>query len=376
MPTKQTETNSHQLFLLFSKNVKLLTWKNSGYLTRENTYYQKMLQSFNKITWITYGGKEDSQLTKEIKKVSILNNESDLSPKQYLNNIAIKLTQHKSGKYVLKTNQLSSAYDAYKIHKNTNIPYVIRCGNVRNYWIHKKGLISKLVTWIQLKLSMNHAQALIVPTNQEANYAKKLLLLPSSKIKVIPNFVDTELFKPSNTPKTNKICYVGSFKQAKNLTNLVLSLAGLADIELRLIGDGPERQKLEKLASDVGVNIEFLGVKPQNEIPELLNECQCFVFPSLYEGHPKALIEAMSCELPVITTPVYGIKNIITHNINGYLCNDTSPQSIKHGITNVLNDSKLKNLMAINARKTILKEYSLAVVLEKEIELYKDLNLV
>ena len=89
---------------------------------------------------------------------------------------------------------------------------------------------------------MNHAQALIVPTNQEANYAKKLLLLPSSKIKVIPNFVDTELFKPSNTPKTNKICYVGSFKQAKNLTNLVLSLAGLADIELRLIGDGPERQ--------------------------------------------------------------------------------------------------------------------------------------
>ena len=96
----------------------------------------------------------------------------------------------------------------------------------------------------------------------------------------------------------------------------------------------------------------------------------------MYEGHPKALIEAMSCELPVITTPVYGIKNIITHNINGYLCNDTTPQSIKQGITNVLNDPKLKNLMAINARKTILKEYSLEVVLEKEIELYKDLNLV
>ena len=96
-----------------------------------------------------------------------------------------------------------------------------------------------------------------------------------------------------------------------------MSLADSNDIELRLIGDGPEKHKLEKLAATVGVKIEFLGVKPQDELPELLNECQCFVFPSLYEGHPKALIEAMSCALPVITTPVYGIKNIINHNVNG-----------------------------------------------------------
>ena len=376
MPTNQIKPNSNQLFLLFSKNVNLLTWKNSGYLTRENIYYQKMNQFFDKVTWITYGGKEDSDLTEEIKQVAILNNESNLSFKQYFKNITMKLKQPRSGKYVLKTNQLSSAYDAYKIHKTTDTPYVIRCGNVRNYWIHKKRFISKVVTWIQLKLSINHAKVLIVPTDEEANYAKKLLLIPSSKIKVIPNFVDTELFKPSNLPKTNKICFVGSFKRAKNLTNLVLSLADLTDIELRLIGDGPEKQKLEKLASEAGVKIEFLGVKPQDELPELLNECQCFVFPSLYEGHPKALIEAMSCALPVITTPVYGIKNIINHNINGYLCNDTSPKSIKEGIVNVLKNPKLKDLISINARKTILKEYSMKIILEKEIQLYKDLNLI
>ena len=143
---------------------------------------------------------------------------------------------------------------------------------------------------------------------------------------------------------------MGSFKQAKNLTNLVLSLADFTDIELRLIGDGPEKQKLEKLASEVGVKIEFLGVKPQDELPELLNECQCFVFPSLYEGHPKALIEAMACGLPVITTPVYGIKNIISHKYNGYLCKDTSPASIKEGIMNVLNNRTLKDSISINAR--------------------------
>ncbi|SVC68773.1 uncharacterized protein METZ01_LOCUS321627, partial [marine metagenome] len=211
MPTKQIKTHSNQLFLLFSKNVNLLTWKNSGYLSRENKYYKKMYQLFDKVTWITYGGREESELTEEVEKVVILNNESNLSYKQYFNNISIKLKQPKSGKYVLKTNQLSSAYDAYKIHRNTNIPYIIRCGNVRNYWIHKKRFVSKLVTWIQLKLSINHSQALIVPTVQEANYVKKLLLVPSSKIKVIPNFVDTELFKPSNSPKTNKICFVGSF---------------------------------------------------------------------------------------------------------------------------------------------------------------------
>ena len=372
MTYNSKETKSKELFLLFSKNGNLTRWKNSGYLQREEKYYQNLNKLFGKITWITFGGEEESNLIETLNNIDVLNNSSNLSINESIENIATKLKQ---SIHVLKTNQLSSAYIAYKIHKITNIPYIIRCGNVRNYWIHRKSFIEKIINWLQLKLSISAARALIVPTQQEANYAKRLFFLNSSKIKIIPNFVDTELFKPSNPVKTNKICFVGSFKPAKNLTNLVLSLKNLNNVELRLIGDGQEKQKLKTLAKQIGVKIEFIGVQPNEHLPKLLNESQCFVFPSLYEGHPKALIEAMACGLPVITTPVYGIKNIIQHEFNGYICNNITPESIRVGITKVMNDAKLRNFMSKNARQTILNEYSLEVVLAKEIQLYKDLKL-
>ena len=79
--------------------------------------------------------------------------------------------------------------------------------------------------------------------------------------------------------------------------------------------------RLSAFAKKHDVDIEFIPNQRNEDLPRYLNECEIFAFPSLYEGHPKALIEAMSCGLPVVTTPVYGIQNLVTHKVNGYLCN-------------------------------------------------------
>ena len=73
MSDNLTATQSKQLILLFSKNGKLSTWKDSGYLKREETYYQNLLQVFNTVNWITYGLNEDTEIRREIKDITVLN---------------------------------------------------------------------------------------------------------------------------------------------------------------------------------------------------------------------------------------------------------------------------------------------------------------
>lgn len=378
MVNRSSTKSGTQLILLFSRNGKLTTWKNSGYLTREETYYQHLLKTFPTIKWITYGGPEDTEISRDIENITVVTNKTNLSADRHIKNVSSIINDSKSTINILKTNQLSSAYDAYKIYRTTKIPYVIRCGNVRNYWILQKNIKSKIGNWIKLKIALHSSLKLIVPTQQEAQYAQKLFILPKSKIAIVPNFVPTDLFKPNNKYATHKnlLGFVGNFKYSKNLPSLIKAISSLPDIKLRLIGDGPQKEQLKNLAESNRVNLEIIPKQPHENLPPLLNECEAFVFPSFFEGHPKALLEAMACELPVITTPVYGINNLIEHKQNGFLCSDTSPKAIRSTILQVLQNKNLSNKIAKAGREFVINNYSMQNVINKEISIYKELNIL
>ena len=92
---------------------------------------------------------------------------------------------------------------------------------------------------------------------------------------------------------------------------------------------------------------------------------------SLFEGHPKALIEAMSCGLPVIGSNVPGIQDIIGHKKNGYLC-ETSVESIQSAIQFVLSNDTLKTNIAKNARQFVEDNYALPIIYDRENEIMMD----
>ena len=83
-----------------------------------------------------------------------------------------------------------------------------------------------------------------------------------------------------------------------------------------------------------------------------------FILPSLYEGHPKVLIEAMACGMPIIGANTPGIREMIQHQDNGFLCG-TDVKSIRKAIVTVLGDHKLRQRIGNNARKHAVTKFSL-----------------
>ena len=148
----------------------------------------------------------------------------------------------------------------------------------------------------------------------------------------------------------------------------------LPETKLYLAGDGPLRGALEKQVQALGLKgrVIFLGKLPNEQLPALLNKCEVFVLPSLYEGNPKALLEAMACGLPCLTSDIEGINEIIKHNENGLLAKPLKDE-IKKALSLLLRDKFFAEQLGLQARETIEKGFALEQALEKEVVLLKDL---
>ena len=192
------------------------------------------------------------------------------------------------------------------------------------------------------------------------------------RIRIIPNYVETERFKPSpDNRQPNLLCFVGRLHEEKNISALLDAIRGL-DVELHIIGGGSLQKQLIAKAQGVQAKVRFLGNVPNAELPEYLNRSSLFILPSHIEHHPKALLEAMSCGLPVIGTNVPGIREVIRHRDTGYLCN-TPPEDIRAAIREVLGDPGLCIQMGTNARNFIVESCALKKVKEMELMLHQEL---
>ena len=226
-----------------------------------------------------------------------------------------------------------------------------------------------LVEFISYKL----ADGIILTNSQDIQFIIKKFRLENKKekIKLFYNFINTDLFKPIDLVKKDKtVLFIGRLTEEKNLSNLIKAFKGLSNFSLDIIGRGPLENKLKNESRAIGVNVNFLGVYPNHELSAIINQYQIFILPSFYEGNPKTLLEAMSCEVACIGTNVLGINTVIRHGINGLLC-DTNPESIKSAILKAYEDQKLRDKIGKNARKFILDNCSLDSITEKEFQFYK-----
>ena len=214
------------------------------------------------------------------------------------------------------------------------------------------------------------SDAIIVTTER---LKKSFPLYFRNKIYVVPNGVDTQLFSPSkqkNAQKTITAIFVGRLETQKNLELLINSIARLSKTnrQLLLIGSGSQEYKLLDLARKLKVLVTRYANIPHQDLPKYYNRAKIFMLVSRFEGHPKALLEAMSCGLPAIGTDVEGINDVLIHNKNGLLVRQTVIDVSKK-MKMLLSNEYLAKKLGSNARKTIVEKYESKETWNKEVRL-------
>lgn len=240
-------------------------------------------------------------------------------------------------------------------------------------------LDSKILCFL-MRITYGKAEKIIILAGK---FAKPLVEMGIDKdrLVVFPTMFDGSIFEGVEK-KQNKnqliLLFMSRFVTAKGMIELLEAFYKLPmyqpPIILHLVGDGPEKTAVEKKIIELGLQekVKLPGyIKGKEKAKALLN-ADVFVFPSYYrEGCPIALLEAMAAGLPLITTTVGGIPDIVIDGKNGVLLTSHTPDAIKEGIEKMLeNKNKLREIGKFN-KKTAWENYEANIVTSKLEQIYQ-----
>lgn len=196
----------------------------------------------------------------------------------------------------------------------------------------------------------------------------------AQKITHMPYFIFTDDYYPKYK-SDNYIVFFGRLIKEKGIITLIRSMRGLSALKLLVIGDGSERNNLEKLVIEEGIdNVEFKGYLPKEDIKVIIEKAMFVVIPSeWYEVFGLVIAESFAMGKPVIGSRIGGIAEIIDDGINGLLFNARDIDELREKIK-YLSSHKDKILeMGNNGRQKVVEQYSPGIVYGKILKVYQDL---
>ena len=283
---------------------------------------------------------------------------------------------------VLRVFQVTGAIPAMAASRRFGTPYVTTYGFSYGR-LSRPGPKRALKAMVERR-GLRRAAAVIATTEELRGRA---LALGARRVELIPNGVDTRLFAPRPAPmerlpgRPRRILYVGRLSEEKNLDTVLLATpsadaelrtASGAGIQLMIVGAGPQKEELQALAGQLGVEVEFHEVVEQRRLPEIYASADAFVLASFTEGHPKVLLEAMACGVPCVASDCEGNRSIVTHGKTGLLFDPHSPQALAACLARVLTEPGLAAGLARAARELIVARYDLEALVAREIDLLHD----
>lgn len=214
----------------------------------------------------------------------------------------------------------------------------------------KAGLLKLLRNW-----SVGRAKRVIVPSKYLARWIKQWHVR-EERIQVVYNAVKApgkELPNRLTLPPSLRVVTVGRLVPWKHHAEVIRAVAETSDLSLVMVGDGPERKRLEQLskASNAGDRILFLGQRSRSEVWGILARCDIFVLNSSYEGLPHVLLEAMTLALPVIATRVGGVPEIVEDGKDGILIAPGSLRGLSKALKQLAGSSRLREALGRAAQR-------------------------
>ena len=362
--------NDH-LLLIFTRNIGLTDWHNNGSIQREVSLYNSYLKRglFKKISFLTFNPLDIKFLNSEIRNLYFHKNiELIMMNKFFSNNFLLKFIYFvfcplihytKCRKVdIVKTNQFDTFFPAFFFKFLLKKKVIYRGG-----YIHSE-FFNHIYYRIIEKLGFNLFDRIIISSENLNALIQKKYSIKVNKITTIPNFIDIHKFKDLNKARmSNTILFVGRIDKQKNLIELIQACIDLK-INLHMYGQDTGYSSIfEKFLNNN--SIKYFGKKPHNELVEIYNSYNYFFLPSIIEGNPKTLIEAMACGCICLGTNVEGINNIIKDEFNGFLSLGLKKEDLK---TTIKRAFQYKNKLDIknNGIHQIKKSNSFDAYLDKE----------
>jgi glycosyltransferase involved in cell wall biosynthesis len=247
-------------------------------------------------------------------------------------------------------------------------------------------------------------------TSNASELVKKAKAFVDREIILIPNGIDTERFKPMEKNVTlaetlgihtlesgsllpnvqqqtvglqsSVIGFVGELREKKGLKPLLHAYALInkkQPITLLIVGEvraGEDKQAFDEFRlSNPDAQIIVTGYISHKDLPTYYSLIDVFVHPSLRDGMPNALLEAMACERAVVATPVGGIAEVIKDSENGFIVPVNDAESLSKTILQLLEDESLRCTLGKSARQTIQQNFTLHNELDLNLKVYKSLGL-
>lgn len=204
-----------------------------------------------------------------------------------------------------------------------------------------------------------------------------------SPIDVVPNFIDPQRFEQARSspgarrwakPGERVLVHISNFRPLKRVIDVVdvfLRLRQEVPCRLLMVGDGPERGRVEQRCRDCDAcnSITFVGSLPL--IEEVLVGADLFFLPSETESFGLAALEALSCEVPVIATAVGGLPEVVVHGENGFLHPIGDVEGMAASALRLLKDEPMRKAFGESGRRRALEVYSQAAIVAQYRSIYE-----
>lgn len=261
------------------------------------------------------------------------------------------------------------------LKKRYNIPYVIRLGGGDIPGAQKRYALVYKVIGVPLRKIWKEADAVVA--NSEGLLRRARRFSEAGNFRIISNGVDTAFFNKNEEgyrkPDEVRILFVSRLIEGKRIQNIIPMMQTINDkiseksVYLDIVGDGPYRSALDNLVRECNAQefVKFYGHKNRAELLEFYSQADLFILPSISEGMPNVVLEAMAMGLPVIMTPCEGSEELI-HD-NGYVV--SSDRFAKY-IIKLACDDALREQMGRKSKEIVKESFQWGQVASQYIRIF------
>ena len=268
--------------------------------------------------------------------------------------------------------------DEYEQARKEGLPSVR--GKLANYFMHS---LAKLE-----EETAHNATLIVTISNYSLEKIQRHYHIDKNKIRIVPNGVDVEKFKPAGNSEENRrkfglvdepcVLFVGNLIPRKGLPFLVEAAKKVvkekANTKFLIVGDGPIKKQLTDSIKSANLSGNFLFISDlkDDKLPAVYSCADVFVLPSIQEGQGIVLLEAQASGIPVVAFDVGGIKEAVQNDETGLLVERGSIDGLADSLLKVLGDRGLGEKLGVNGCRFVAENFTWDICSQKMLNIYRE----